>query len=320
MKSNKALISVALILAAVLLLGIGFAIGRNSEKNLQIAAPTESTVPETTAPADEAAGVLGITVDKDVFGNAQYIPAKEIGGNFNQCLYYYDIQGAYITIDGTTEKLEDALKNGDITEEEIFYRARQDARNGICEETFESKHGVSCFRFQYPEYAFWLVYDVFAAPDGEEHLISQMLFYLPSENHTVGFSGKYRDPDTSLDWAREDWGLTFELENPTTRGAAVVCTQTGGQQIGQLKVTAYDIYFLAGNDSHSGSVPKCEYEIPMDGSGQFTIDWSETYGELPSGSYRLDLWIYDIYDESQVHPLMDNFRDWQVYSIEFTIP
>ena len=58
----------------------------------------------------------------------------------------------------------------------------------------------------------------------------------------------------------------------------------------------------------------------MDGTCQFSVDWSDTYGDLPSGTYRLYLWVYDIYDESQLHPLMDDFEDWQMLDVELIIP
>lgn len=45
MKSRRILSIIGLILAAVLLLGIGFAIGRNDEKKTVLVAPTESTAP-----------------------------------------------------------------------------------------------------------------------------------------------------------------------------------------------------------------------------------------------------------------------------------
>ena len=45
MKSRRILSIIGLTLAAVLLLGIGFAIGRNDEKKTVLVAPTESTAP-----------------------------------------------------------------------------------------------------------------------------------------------------------------------------------------------------------------------------------------------------------------------------------
>ena len=45
MNSRKILSIISLTLAAVLLLGIGFAIGRNDEKKTVLVAPTESTAP-----------------------------------------------------------------------------------------------------------------------------------------------------------------------------------------------------------------------------------------------------------------------------------
>ena len=40
---------------------------------------------------------------------------------------------------------------------------------------------------------------------------------------------------------------------------------------------------------------------------------------LSSGEYEVVLWIKDIYDESQKHPLMRNFYDTQIYNLDFTV-
>ena len=126
----------------------------------------------------------------------------------------------------------------------------------------------------------------------------------------------FADPETGRFLNEEDWGLTFELSNVTSHGVTVTCTQSGGQQIGQLKINNYHVV-VPGDWT---DIQDCEVELTMDGTCQFTIDWSKCYGELPSGTYYLMLSVYDIYDESQLHPFMDNFQDWQLHDIEFTIP
>lgn len=318
MKSRRILSIIGLILAAVLLLGIGFAIGRNE---------VQASVPDATDATDAADDLnnlahtgddvlaLDITVKKVADNHTEIFTPEEIGNNFSHRMGYYGVKDVYINLNGTSERLEDALKNGDITEEEIFFRARQDARKGNCEETFETNHSVSFYTYHYPNYDLRLTYDVFDSPNGKSYPISQMLLFRTADNYLVSPSCQFFDPETGLFVNAEDWGLTFEPSNVTSHGITVTCTQSGGQQIGQLKVDG--CYITPEIDADD---PDCEVELTMDGTCQFTIDWSKCYGELPSGTYYLMLSVYDIYDESQLHPFMDNFQDWQLHDIEFTIP
>lgn len=106
-------------------------------------------------------------------------------------------------------------------------------------------------------------------------------------------------------------------------GTTIQCKQTGGQQIGQLSV---DWYYLVNTDgveltgNADAQAPECKAELNMGGETTLTLDWTEPYGQLPSGNYRLTLNIIDLFDPEQVHPLMQDFHDWQVYDIEFSIP
>lgn len=318
MKSRRILSIIGLILAAVLLLGIGFAIGRNE---VQAAAPDAADETDAADNPDDLAHTgddvlaLDITVTKVADNHAEIFTPDEIGNNFNQNMSYAGVKDVYIYLNRTNERLEDALKNGDITEEEIFFRARQDAREGHCEETCETIHGVSFYTYHYPDYDLRLTCDVFKSPNGKSYPVSQMFLYRFADAHVVTPSCLFVDPETGRLLNEEDWGLTFELSDVTSHGVTVTCTQSGGQQIGQLKIDGCSISPEVGTDT-----PDCEVEIAMDGTCQFTIDWSESYGELPSGTYLLSLMVYDIYDESQLHPLMDKFQDWQRHDINFTIP
>ena len=58
----------------------------------------------------------------------------------------------------------------------------------------------------------------------------------------------------------------------------------------------------------------------MEGAAEIQLDWADIYGELPSGEYEIWLYIQDIFDESQVHPLMQDYHDMQIYPVEFSIP
>lgn len=321
MNTKKPLSLIVRIVVPVLLLCIGFALGRNVEvRSPGISPAPEGAVREATIPSYEAKCYLAISLTKTNNENTTSFTAEETGGNFNQCLFYKGVTDVTIDINGITKKLEDALKDGDITEEEVFLLARMDARAGNCEESVESLHGVSHFTYHYPDFDLRLIYDVLEAPNGKQYLISDMLLYCGSDSYKIAADTDFTDPETGLRLDTEDWGLAFELVDATDSGITVSCTQSGGQQIGQLVITDYTVYTYGKEQLDNGNAMAYSMEIPMDGSCQFTIDWSETYGTLASGNYRLNLWVSDNYDASQIHPLMDNFRDWYVFDVEFTIP
>lgn len=314
MKSRRILSIIGLILAAAVLLGIGFAVGRNE---------IQASVPDATDAAEDIVHTVGdvpalnLTVTRVGNADSQIFSPEELGNNFNQGMSYWGVTDVSISLSNGSERLEDALKNGNITEEEIFFRARQDARDGHCQETFETQHGVTFYNYHYPDYDLWLVYDVFHSPNGKAYPVSQLIVFRTTPDYHLHPSCAFTDPETGAFVNREDWGLTFELSDITSHSATVTCTQSGGQQIGQLEVRCYTLH-----PDTKGIInpPKFETEIAMDGTCQFSVDWSETYGDLPSGTYRLYLWVYDIYDESQLHPLMDDFQDWQVLDVELIIP
>ena len=314
MKSRRILSIIGLILAAVLLLGIGFAIGRNE---VQASVPDATDAAKDIVHTGDDVPALNLTVTRVGNTDSQIFSPEELGNNFNQGMSYWGVTDVSISLNSGDERLEDALKNGDITEEEIFFRARQDARDGRCQETFETQHGVTFYNYRYPDYDLWLVYDVFNSPNGKAYPVSQLIVFRTTPDYHLHPSCAFTDPETGAFVNREDWGLTFELSDITSHSATVTCTQSGGQQIGQLEVRCYTLH-----PDTKGIInpPKFETEIAMDGTCQFSVDWSETYGDLPSGTYRLYLWVYDIYDESQLHPLMDDFQDWQVLDVELIIP
>lgn len=121
---------------------------------------------------------------------------------------------------------------------------------------------------------------------------------------------------------KEDWGLTFDIE-ATPTGATVTCTQSGGQQIGQLSMQYYYLLnpsgsFLKKAEGTQGAAFE-EIPIEMNGTTTFTIDWSAWYGALPEGSYYIEFDVSDLFDSEQVHPLMMDFHKRQLYPVSFTI-
>lgn len=291
-----------------------------------VSQPATETTQTTEAAAPHRHLSISLEVDKDA--DTKVFDSEELNGNFLYTMQYHKVNNVTISIDGETYPLETALAKGAVNEEDIFYFARQDARARICEMEVESVLGVSNFYFHYPEYSLRLIYDVNETPDGSQHLISEFHVYareLPGklEQYELLPCGHFYDPESGEALDREDWGLTFEVQQASTTEVTITCTQSGGQQIGQLAVK---YYYLFENDGpalkKAEEAKSASFEtIPLetDGATTFTIDWTDWYGTLPSGSYFLLLDVYDLFDPDQVHPLMVDFHDWQQYSVFFAI-
>ena len=243
-----------------------------------------------------------------------------------QDIRYSGLTDVLIEIGGEQRKLEDALRDGAITEEEIFCYARMDASAGFCEERCVSRHGLSHFTYHYPECSLRIIYDIYETPDGKQHLISDLFLY-PPDTHNMGPYTNFFYKGTNQRLDREDWGLTLEVTEVQATGATVTCTQSGGQQIGQLDISAFMIgsaesgeWLLLPTLDFSGEMPGCDQAVRMEGSFRFRLDWSEAYGELPSGEYDIVFLVHDRFDETQVHPLMEDYTDSQTYELHILVP
>ena len=249
-------------------------------------------------------------------------PAEDLNSNLTEDLTYLDLKDVTIKINDDHYPLEDAIRQELITVEEIFAYARLDARDKICGETFETEHGLTHFTYCYPEFYLHLVYDVFESPDGKAHLISDITLYQPGSN--IGYF--YVDKKTGTPLFREDWGLTLEPADVSPTGLTLNITQSGGQQIGALQAESYTLFTedystpvpeLPGNVNTAQDAPI--FVIAQNAQSQYTIDWTNLYGKLPKGNYVMTLHVHDIFDASQIHPLMEDFSDRQYYDIPFRI-
>lgn len=308
--SSRKLLFAVLMAIVIFLIGLaGFLFGRNSRfsktnveksRRLLISAVTDDTAGFTT------------------------ISPEELGGNYKNDIVYLDLTDVSIEIDGTPVKLEYAIRNGAITVEEISAYAQIDARNGICSEIFESNHGLTHFTYRYPEFDLRLTYDVYETPDGKQHLIHEIGLYKVGSDVVNTYTDDQSAYNYRLD--REDWGISLDIVEATSTSVTLACAQSGGQHFGELEIDFYSIYLsdqykpvptLDGIDSIDDFTPNITIE--QNTNSQFTIDWTDTYGELASGDYFIELHIFDIYEESQIHPLTDNFYDTQEYYLPFSI-
>lgn len=320
MKHKNYLIYAAIV---VILTAAAFSLGRFlSNRSL----PEMHTI---TAPANTKGATDLLTTDRPVISAKRSqedttIPAEYFAGNYSEDICYYGLCDVTIQMDGETLKLEDAIRDGRITVEELTAYARIDAREGVCGSEQKTINGLTVFIYRYPEYQLEEIYDVYETPDGKQHVITQVDLH-----YTTYQSGGIRpllmDENGWID--SEDWGLTFAPVNATNSSVTLQSTQSGGQQIGSFTVDSYAIYSEAAEaylevGNSGGNIfadPSQEIPITMDGAGPLTIDWTDAFGQLEPGKYTLRLVVADIYDPEQVHPLMKNFWDYQSYYIAFSV-
>lgn len=264
---------------------------------------------------------LRLDLEVDEHAYADFTP-EQLGGNIEANLTYLNVSNVSIDVDGKCLNLEDAIRDEIISVDEIVAYARLDHRNGFCKEETQTDHSLTSFIYRYPKFDLRVVYDIYKSPDGTEHLIKDFEICDNAYNFTTFYSN---DDGTSLN--EEDWGLILESVAATSTSVTLRCTQSGGQQIGEL-VTG--IYWLS-TDGESvpyvpelRGVPRAEQNephitIPRNSVSEVTIDWTEIYGELPRGTYTMELRIRDVFDIAQVHPLMEDFQTAKVYVIEIKI-
>ena len=329
---NKKKMSLNILVATVLLCLVGmfcFRLGQRtvawdlggdstSSKNAETTTSPEATHglvenPKVTV-SDSRLLRIDLTVDEDAqFTN---IMPESLGGNFDNKITYLDVRNVSIEVDGTSYHLEDAIREGYISVEEIFAYARIDARNGFCKEDTRTHNGLTHFVYRYPQFDLQITYDVYVTPDGKEHLINEL--YVCKNAYNLSTSYKPLD--------LEDWGVHFSALEATPNALTLECKQSGGQQVGDLVI---EYYYIENSEtgiavSQLKRITNTEsYQpksaIPRNATSVITIDWTDIYGDLPEGSYLMRLRIVDKFTPEQVHPLMQDFYDLQGYDIPFII-
>ena len=301
MKSRRILSIIGLILAAVLLLGIGFAIGRNDEKKTVLVAPTESTAPRLIISA--------------VHADSEYTSEKiQQTNDGTSDLDFCCIGLTDVTIDlgGNVMDLGNALREGKTSLSEISFLAQSDSQSGFCTEGWKSKNGLAEFRYSYPDFDLWIVDDIYETPDGLQHLIRGITLCQPGSD--VAFLHNELD--------QEDWGIEFSVAEASQTEITLNYTQSGGQVLGQLMTYGYAISRLNPMEGIAllDNAPLQEQKpISMNGQGTLCLDIETYFGALPAGQYGMYLYLQDAYNEEDVPPLTRNSHDVQCSWIEFTV-
>lgn len=253
------------------------------------------------------------------------IPLEQ--GNYKE-LSLLNLENVTIDLDGAALTLEDALREGRVTPEQLVAWARLDASEGLCSEVAKSKNGLTEFTYRYPKFGYTLrsIYDLFQAPNGRQYLIADVTIYAASTEPRYSLPV---DEQTGCTIDFEDWGLSFEISKVDCTGLTIACTQSGGQQLGTLEVQTQrlerknpdTLAWENVEEAQTGTAwaPPANGPLTMGGTSSLFFDFAEPFGSLPAGDYRLTVEIADHYNEAEVHPLMHNYRDVQWYTIEFTI-
>ena len=184
-----------------------------------------------------------------------------------------------------------------------------------------SKNGLAEFTYYYGDYRLYYVYDVYETPDGWKHLVKTFTIY-DSRRGPVRFASLSDEEGNPLDY--EDWGLTFTISQADDV-ITVVCTQSGGQQFGNLQ---FSEAFLEKKNPTTQEWESLEdnftYDrigtaLTMGGTTELTFDVMEKGKPLPAGDYSLAMQFTDCYDPEEMPSLMRKYHDRQWYTLEFAI-
>ena len=322
---KKSVISILLCILMISLFFLGRWVGSMENAAISEKIPAEENATplgEISAEEDSAEQNLNLSFVHN-YDSHGYIPLEQ--GNYDG-VGYSAIEDISIELGGESIPLEEALTEGHITVDEIIAQARLDAARGFCTEVAKSKNGLAELFYHYGNFSLQYIYDVFESPDAGQHLITSFRIYSNGANERgILFSF---DEETGKWLALENWGLTFEVLKVDGSDITVKCTQTGGQQIGSF--TVEDVWAIKITDPNAQDFEGLDRltEVPasiagtpltMEGETELVVDFTELYGQLDAGEYLLSLDIQDQYNEEDVHPLMRNYHDRQVYQFPFTV-
>lgn len=313
----------SLLLIALLLCGC------QKEEPLETSETLETTAQEVEETVFPEGQRLRLKVTPGNNGGAYDIVCEHKGSN----PHVYGVSSVTVFLDGEEMDLGDAVEAKRITVEELEAYARIDAKEGFCQMEYATRNGFTLYVYHYDDFDIATYYDVYTDPDGRETHFQK--FAVASAAGPDGADiGNFRNIGKySVHFpydAQEDWGLTIDVTESTADHLTLQITQSGvGQHFGQLSVSEVMHLYKINEDqsmvgySYPSVLPAEETylcDIPNNGSTELVISWTDTFGQLESGNYRVQIDIQDIFDPEQLHPLMQDFTERQGYQIEFTVP
>lgn len=146
-----------------------------------------------------------------------------------------------------------------------------------------------------------------------------MVFILLRRNPVAFHGDAIQSTQSSIE--RNSLGISVRILETSATGLTMECTQSGGTVRGELRTSWYvlrDDNGYVRNLANTGEAPGFEHPVRKESTTLLTIDWTEEYGELPSGTYKLLLFVEDVYGEFTTFE--EDYRTVMKYDPIFTIP
>lgn len=119
----------------------------------------------------------------------------------------------------------------------------------------------------------------------------------------------------------EKWGVTLNVEDITTKGLTITCTQSGGESTGELQTGSWYIleqwtqengwkeipYIVEGEFAWTAEA----WMIPKNEVCEWEVNWEWLYGQIPAGKYRIGKEIMDFRGTGDF--------DKTIYFVEFSL-
>ena len=144
---------------------------------------------ESGSTADPETHKLHLQYEPGSSSPSLIVHSDTLNSHYEGNLFFVGLQNVTIRLDGTDYLLETAIREGDISVEEIVAYARIDARNGFCTEKEHTENGLSQFTYDYGDYRINTIDDVYETPDGQSHRIKTfaVMAATVAENESYGF-------------------------------------------------------------------------------------------------------------------------------------
>ena len=210
----------------------------------------------------------------------------EYASDYN--LYYYGLHDVYVTVDGNTLPLKEALNYGKVTIDGIVADCNRRAAIGEIDE-YRYKDGGSVV-FDFGDYKIIKYHTL----DGNRDIyIGTNDMDINAKNATAVYIGAYL-------W--KDWGLRLEARDVSFDGATIVFDPFEADVTGRLQTG--DAFWLEKMDGGKwvavDTLPLIDYAFNMvaygidsDGETEFPTDWHWLYGALGGGRYRIAKEVMD---------------------------
>lgn len=151
-------------------------------------------------------------------------------------------------------------------------------------------------------------------------IICVMVFFLLQRNPAAFHNDTIQNTQESTE--ENNLGISMSVSEASSTGITIECIQTGGAPRGELSTIWYVLRDENGyvhNLSNTGEAPSFEHPIEKESTTILTIDWSNEYGELPNGTYKLVLFVEDVYGEFTGKPFEEDYRTVMKYDPIFII-